>query len=366
MSGSDPMRVVVCGTTFGRIYLDAVAGAPDDYQLVGVLTTGSEHSRRLARERGVPLYTAVDELPDDVDVACVVVRSGLLGGPGSRLAEQLLERGVHVLQEHPVHHDELAGCLRLARKHGVQYHLNTFYEHLEPVRRFRAAAAELVRLRRPLFVDATAGFPVAFALLDLIGSVLGGVRPWSFGPVAESPEASDMERGASQLRVLTGTIAGVPVTLRVQNQLDPERPDNPAELLLGLSLTVEGGTLHLVTTHGPAVWASRPCLPGSAPGRPAPASAAAVLGADRVPCFAECVATLWPDAVRHALDRLRAAAAAGDNPMRRGQYHLSLCLAWSDLAVRLGPPELTSLTPGEELTAADLEPVFAAASAVRP
>lgn len=364
---SCPLRIVVCGTTFGQVYLDAIAAAPESYELAGLLATGSERSHRIAQERGVALYTSVDQLPDDVQAACVVVRSGLLGGPGTRLAEQLLERGIHVLQEHPVHHDELAGCLRLARKHGVQYQLNTFYEHLAPIRRFRAAATELLRQRKPLFVDAATGFPVAFALLDLIGSVLGGLRPWSFGPLAQPPDSHGS--GRAELRVLTGSIAGVPISLRVQNQLDPIHPDNPTELLHGLSLTAEGGTLHLVTTHGPTVWASRPRLPAeAAPEIPCPAdepAAAALIGPDRAPSFTECVATLWPDAVRHALDGLHTAIAEKHNVMRRGQYHMSLCLAWQDLAKRLGPPELTALNPGPELTAAELRPVFEAGRADR-
>ncbi|MGW5453097.1 Gfo/Idh/MocA family oxidoreductase [Nocardia sp. NPDC003979] len=356
---TDPLRLLVCGTTFGQVYLDAIASDPESFALAGVLASGSVRSRRIADERGVPLYTAVDQLPADIDAACVVVRSGLLGGPGTRLAEALLEREVHVLQEHPVHHDELAGCLRLARKHGVQYRLNTFYEHLEPIRRFRGAAAELLQRHKPLFIDAAAGFPVAFGLLDLIGGLLGGVRPWWFGPLATPPEP---HTGRPGLRVLSGAIAGVPVSLRIQHQLDPVHPDNPAELLHGLSLTVEGGTLHLVTTHGPTVWASRPRLPAAAaPGIPCaadPPAATAVLGPDRTPSFSDCVVTLWPEAVRHALHDLRAAVVEEHDVMRRGRYHLSLCQAWQDLAKRLGPPELVSLDPGAELTATDLRAVF--------
>jgi len=365
VTGPRRMRIVVCGTTFGRIYLDALALPDAPFELAGILARGSERSQRCADERRVPLYTAPDQIPDDIDAAGVVVRSGLLGGPGTDLAAQLLERGLHVIQEHPVHQDELARCLRLAARRGVQYHLNTFYEHLGPVRRFHAAAAALVRVQRPLFVDATAGFPVAFALLDLIGRTLGGVRPWSFGPLAPLTDDAGSADAPGRLRVLDGRVAGVPVTLRVQHQLDPVEPDNPAHLLHGISLGVEGGTLHLVTTHGPIVWTPRPWLPG---GRATSASAdeapaATIIGPTDVPGFGRAVATVWPAAARRALEDLRQAIVDHDDPMRRGQYQLSLCGAWHDLAGRLGPPELTPLARGRNLSTVELATVVAAGAA---
>ena len=74
------VRVVVAGTSFGRVYLDAVGS-----DLVGILARGSDYSKQCAASRGVPLYTSVDEVPD-VDVACVVLKSGALGGPGTEIA----------------------------------------------------------------------------------------------------------------------------------------------------------------------------------------------------------------------------------------------------------------------------------------
>ncbi|MBK3558799.1 Gfo/Idh/MocA family oxidoreductase [Streptomyces sp. MBT56] len=110
-----PMRVVVCGTRFGQVYAAALTRAPERFRLVGILARGSARSAALAEEYGVPLYDAVEQLPDDVDAACVVVSTAVGGGRGAELAKELLERGIHVLQEHPVHPDELAECLRVAR-----------------------------------------------------------------------------------------------------------------------------------------------------------------------------------------------------------------------------------------------------------
>ncbi|MCA1701893.1 MAG: Gfo/Idh/MocA family oxidoreductase, partial [Actinobacteria bacterium] len=228
--GCGARRVLVCGTKFGQLYLQALSTG--SFGLAGVLAQGSNRSRACADHWGVPLFTRVDDVPPDVRLACVVVRGGLLGGPGTQLALSLLDRGVHVLQEHPVHYDELAACLRRARANSVAYRLNSFYVHLEPVRRFLAVAAELFQRQRPLYVDAACGFQVAYALLDIIATAIGRVRPWGFAEPVEMPTST---RALIPLpvpfRSLDGVIGGVPVTLRVQNQLDPSDPDNYAHLL---------------------------------------------------------------------------------------------------------------------------------------
>lgn len=40
----------------------------------------------------------------DFDMACVVIRSTAVGGKGTEIAGALLEKGIHVIQEHPVHY----------------------------------------------------------------------------------------------------------------------------------------------------------------------------------------------------------------------------------------------------------------------
>src|SRR5690606_5063841 len=177
-----PLRTVLCGTGFGRFYAEALARMPDRFELTGILARGSGFARDYAERAGVPLYTDVRRLPADTDAACVVVGSAVSGGPGGELALALLERGVHVIQEHPVHPDELAAALRTARGAGAVYHLNPFYRHTEPIRRFLAAARSL-RERGPLlFADAASALQVLHPLLDVLALALGGLRPRALGP----------------------------------------------------------------------------------------------------------------------------------------------------------------------------------------
>ncbi|QWF84796.1 Gfo/Idh/MocA family oxidoreductase [Amycolatopsis sp. CA-230715] len=345
-------RVVVCGTRFGQVYLEAFEQPDVPFELAGVLGTGSRRSRACAEHYGVPLYTGPDELPADIDMACVVIRGGLLGGRGSELATALLDRGIHVLQEHPLHHDELAGCLRAARRNKVVYRLNAFYCHQEPVRRFVAAARELLSTRPPLFLDSACGFQLAYSLLDVLARCVGGTRPWAFGPL---PELDRAVRGATSLvipfRSLDGVFAGIPITLRVQNQMDPADPDNYAHLMHRISIGTDAGSLTLVGTHGPVVWSARPAFPREVVGESADpyfdASAqrsevdsSAVLGPANTPSYREVFQTVWPAGVIRALGELWHAANTGEDPLREGRHHLNLCKLWQELTARLGPPDL--------------------------
>jgi pyochelin biosynthetic protein PchG len=363
-------RVLVAGTKFGQVYLQAFKQPDFPFELAGILASGSPRSVACAEHYGVPLHTDVDTLPTDIDLACVVIRGGLLGGRGGEVARALMERGLHVLQEHPLHHDELADCLRTASRNKVVYHLNSFYVNTAPVRRFLAAVRELLSRQPARYVDAACGFQVAYALLDILGRSLGGVRPWALAPPIEIP---DRVRALSMwdmpFRGLEGVLAGVPLTLRVQNQMDPADPDNYAHLLHRVTIGTEAGNLTLVGTHGPTVWSPRPDFPQQVQDRSAgvvhfaggaPADdhldVPSVLPLDEptAPSYRRIFDEVWPDGIGHALGRLYRAAQEGESPMRQGQYHLTLCKLWQDITARLGPPELVRSTHPVPLRPADV------------
>ncbi|GIG40587.1 Gfo/Idh/MocA family oxidoreductase [Cellulomonas phragmiteti] len=345
-----PLRTVVCGTGFGRFHLEGVRLVPDDLELVGVLARGSAFSRAYAQEQGVPFYARVEDLPDDVEVACVAVGSAVQGGPGTQLAHALMARGVHVLQEHPVHHDELADLLRAARRHGVVYHLDPFYRYVEPVARFLDGARELRRRGAVVHVDATSAIQVLHPLLDVLALALGGVRPAAFGdPAPVDDRVAAVSATSQPYRVLQGAVAGVPVTLRVQNQLHPSDGDNHALVWHRLALSGEGGTLTLTDTHGPVLWQPRLHAPRDEHGRllstgPGTEHLAqppvSVVPGTEPPPWREVFAATWPQTVATALRALVADVRAGADPMPRGQRDLSVCRLWLDVVARLGRPEL--------------------------
>lgn len=327
------MNVVVCGTGFGRYYVDAIR-AMRDCDLIGIMARGGDFSRRYAGKLGVPCYTSVGQLPRNVDLACVVVGSAVSCGPGSDLARQLLTRKIPVLQEHPVLPDELAETMRVAAAHGVRYRLNAFYRHLEPIRRF-LAAAELLRPAR--FVDAVTPIQLLYPLLDLLGRALGGFRPWSLTafPAAEGP-----------YRLMHGTLASVPITLRVQNQLHPGDPDNHALQWHRITVGAETGTLTLADTHGPVLWTTRLHAPRDTDHRlrhTGPGTghldlpATAILPGSRPPgSLREIFTRLWPSGIAAAITEFSTPATA----LAEARHDLAASRVWQEVTERLGRPEL--------------------------
>jgi thiazolinyl imide reductase len=354
------LRVVVCGAVFGQVYLEAFRLRQYPLELVGILARGSPRSQACARHYGVPLFTSVEEIPATVDAACVVVRSRILGGKGTELAHALMRRGIHVIQEHPVHPDEMAESLRLAHSQRVVYRLNSFYVNVGPVRRFIGAARELQRSHKPIFVDAACGCQLSFSLLDIIGASLGTLRPWDIEILPHNPGETFV--------TVKGTFAGLPVTLRVQNQLDPADPDGFSHFLHRISFGYKPGSLCLLDTHGPVVWTPRPQFPRevrseyASPQFSKPAGDAprlTTIGSAQTPSFEEIFRTVWPGGVVRALLELRGAILSHEDPLRAGQHQLTICELWKDVLSRTGPPELVHGEPGsalptERLAAMDL------------
>ncbi|KDP91449.1 MULTISPECIES: Gfo/Idh/MocA family oxidoreductase [Clavibacter] len=360
-----PLRVVVCGTGFGRIHLRAIGLVPG-LRLAGILARGGDASRALAAAHGVPLWTDVAELPADVDVASVAVGSAVQGGPGTDLVLALLARGIHVLQEHPAHPDEITAAARAARKTGVRYRLSTHYRHVRTTRGFLDSAARL-RARSPIVhVDAAGPVHLLQPLVDVLGLAVGGLRPWAFADPVERPrELTALETRASPLTAIEGVVGGIPLSLRVHHELHPADRDNHALLWPRISLASAAGVLTLADVHWPVTWSpalftrrdaagrldldgdpARRALPRLSSWPDAPAPTAGDL-------FDE----VWPDAVAHALAQLVAEIRAGDgDALRAAQADITMARAWVDLTRRLGPPR--SIRPGEppRVTAAAILP----------
>lgn len=350
---------------FGQVYLEAFRRDDCPFELAGLLARGSDRAQSCARFYGTRLYTSVDELPSDIDAACVVVRSRILGGMGTEIAHALMRRGMHVIQEHPVHPGEMAESLRVAREEGVLYKLNSFYVNVGPVRRFIGAARSLCRDEQPLFVDAACGCQLSFSLLDIIGASMGSPRPWAIEDVTHAP--------GDPIVTLQGRFAGVPVAVRVQNQLDPADPDGFSYFLHRLTLSFSQGNLSLVDTHGPVVWTPRPRFPREVRREDAPPqfssgsevddeTRSTIVGPAQSSSFGRIFRRDWPEGVVRALFGLRRSMEKKANPLSDGQYHLTLCELWRDMLAKAGPPEPVQGKPVSPLPAESLAALRRAAA----
>ncbi|WP_277212240.1 Gfo/Idh/MocA family oxidoreductase [Isoptericola croceus] len=354
-----PRSVVVCGSRFGRFYAAAVDRHPA-LRLVAILGRGSVASRELAARYDVPLVGSVADCPP-TDLACVAVGSTIQGGAGSEIATAWMERGVSVVQEHPVHPRELADLLRTARRTGTSYRMNLHYRWVDPAPEFLAATARLRARQEPVFADVVTPVHLLLPVLDLLAGAIGAARPATAGDVLP-------ERGGSPFTVMTLTLGGVPVTLRVQNQLCPTDRDNHTVCWPRIAVGFPAGVLTLADLHGPVEWAPRWQLGGGT--GPQTATDEPTVSTTGAPgTFDEVFADRWPTALSRVLDEFCDDVDAGRDPLRAASWTMSVVQLWHQVAESMGPPQVVEARPAELLgTAAVLgtEPPSTGPSAQEP
>lgn len=240
-------RVIICGTRFGQFYMEALK-YNKDIQLVGILAKGSERSRRCASYYGVKLFLNIDELPSDIDIAFIAVKSEVLGGNGNKIAIDLMERGINVLFEQPIHLKEIAECFNTARKNSVKFVIGNLYRNLPAVRNFVENVRILSEHQKPLFVNIDFATQLSYPVVEIINEILPNGIKWK---VVESIE------DVSPFQVLILSIDGVELTLRAHNEIDKNDIDEYMHLLFQVTVGYPGGRLSLIDPNDSVIWQPR-------------------------------------------------------------------------------------------------------------
>lgn len=337
--GQRRRKAIVVGATFGTVYGEALAAPQSPVELVGVLSAGSAASAQLAERLGVARYTDLDALPP-VDVAFVVVRSAVVGGQGAHIAERLLKRGIHVMQEQPVHADEILSLLRVAKAHSVLYTVNDFYSHVAPVRQFISAARNLDEITPIRYVHARSSIHVSYPLFTILGNVVGPLAP---ARILVPHRAESTESSFATGRLMLGNVT---VDLLIQNELCAADPDNHARLMHTITAGSDAGELTLAHTHGPTRWYRRPGaelveVPIAEP-----------VGADFEPTAQRVRNTLWPDAIRAAASEFIESIDHARRPL--SQRFVRATRLWSDFTSAIGPATPIDPHPPVPVSASDL------------
>ncbi|WP_271271072.1 Gfo/Idh/MocA family oxidoreductase [Aliamphritea hakodatensis] len=239
-------RIVIVGAKFGELYLNHFIDPQPGLELAGVLSTGSARSASLATAFGVPLYTSAEMLPDDIDVACVVIRAANIGGPGNALTEQLIRKGIHVIQEHPVSPHELQRHLRLAREHSVQYRVNSFYATTPAAAKFISAAIQVSAQfpDQPSDGSFVTSRQLLYSALDILLQAID---------CRESVSVELLGR-LSRFDIFSLKTGSTELLLRLQNYLDPDDPDMHSLVMHQITLGWPAGYLTLNDSYGPVCW----------------------------------------------------------------------------------------------------------------
>lgn len=312
------MRIVVAGATFGRVYAEGVRASRHD--LVGIVGRGGADSQKLSHELGVPCFPP-EEVPTDIDLACVVIRSGITGGAGSELARACISKGIHVVQEQPVHLREMIELMAAAKKAQVHYSVNAFYPYLRSVAALISATKQLRGHEPILLIEATTSLHVAYPFVNVLGRLAGGLKPFS---LAYEGRLGGFER-------LSGTVSGVPVSVNLYNEMSYTDPDNYAPAFMQFRVYVPSGVLALNDVFGPLLWTPRlhvdrrdfeKNVEGGVEVLEPPAAS-----------HGEMLAQEWADGVKTMLDLFEAHA----HEPARLQYQIAACTAWQNMTAQLPP-----------------------------
>lgn len=242
------LKVVVCGSTFGQFYLEALARDTQRFELCGLVAKGSERSKKCADIYGVKLYEGIDDFEEDIDLACVVLRSNVLGGRGTDMAIALMKKGIHVIQEHPIHPKDLMLCYKVAKENLVIFQTGNLYANLPEVKKFALCAKYINNIQKPAYINMRMAAQVSYPGIDILMQALDSIHNWEL-------KCEMKENGP--FVILNGTIDNIPITFEIHNEIYPKDPDNHMYLLHSISFFYESGRLLLEDTFGPVIWNPR-------------------------------------------------------------------------------------------------------------
>ena len=238
-------KVIVCGSKFGQFYIEALMRMKSEYELVGIVGKGSRRTQLCAEKYNLNLYAGLDEIPDDVEIAYVIVRTGVMGGEGSELAIELMERGIHVFQEQPVHVNDLKRCIKKSLEKGVFFGISNLYYHMSAVSDFIGCVNSEIDKEDIVAVELACTNQITFAAVDILMSILKDSPMITF----DNQQLSD-----GQFATITGKAGTIPLTVKIYNVVDPDDPDNYYYYLQQIHVYTTEGVLSLLDVHGPIIW----------------------------------------------------------------------------------------------------------------
>lgn len=331
-------KVIVCGTTFGQIYLEAIKHNPN-LELVGIMAQDSERSNLTAQKYMVPLLHSVKELPEDIDIAFVVIRSGCLGGPGTDIAKSLLKRGIHVLQEHPVHYKDIEELAKIANSQKKVYLVGNLYKHMEQVKNFIACAKELNEKNELLFIKAAFSSQVSYPAMDILIEAL----PAGLGLTMEN----QVECGG--FKILTGKIKGLPFVFEIHHEINPKDPNNNMNVMHEMEFLYGAGRLLLSNTFGPLFWYPKMNTEiDHAVDRNYPSymleNSGMRLGRFGCESFKDVLEQLWPAAVGQDINSMEQTVGRKGTMVKALQKEMAVAKLWNQITSEIGYAQIVDRT----------------------
>lgn len=330
-------NVIVYGSRFGQFYIEALKRI-EAIKIIGMVAKGSERSRECAAYYDIPLYTSIDEVQEEINLACIAVKTGVFGGRGAVIAKQLLNKGINVLLEQPIHYKELGECYKIARSKDVYFGVGNLYLNLPAVQNFIQNVKRLKNQEKLLYVNVDLATQVSYPVISILGEVLSALRPWK--------EIGNID-GQIPFKTEIIKIGDIPITFRAHNEIDKHDIDGFLHLLFQISVGFPSGRISLCDPHGPVIWNPRihfpddNIIPGNLINNP-PQSMEEVncltLYSGMEKTQIQIFTDEWPCAISRDIEKALNNSTAEQKTIM--QKTLNNCQAWQLMMNGLGYPEI--------------------------
>lgn len=239
------IKTIVCGTKFGQYYIDALSKAKNDYELSGILAQGSRRSEKCAELYDIKLYRNVDEIPRDVELAIVVIRTSVMGGSGTNLIINLLKKGINVIAEQPIHERDVRECLKVALRNNVLFFISNIYKYMDAVIKYKQIIKTKIYHTKIKHIDVFIANQILFSAIEILEDIY-----------MKDLEIQDKKTACGTLSkpVIDGEIGGIPISIKVENEIDDSDPDNFMPYMLNIRTYTDEGVLELYDVFGPIIW----------------------------------------------------------------------------------------------------------------
>jgi len=170
-----------------------------------------------------------------------------MGENGRDVVLGLLERGIHVLCEHPVRRHWLQAALEKAASRGLSFHVNGHFAELPAARAFIGHCHDASRNHPACFLEVTCTDRSLYTVLDIVRRALPKFAPFEFQAVSRS----------TPFTTIQGVLGAVPISFHLQGSAGGcPLPDGDPGYLVDQRIVAgfPTGILTLLSVNGPVVW----------------------------------------------------------------------------------------------------------------
>ncbi|MCR5083393.1 MAG: Gfo/Idh/MocA family oxidoreductase, partial [Parasporobacterium sp.] len=342
-------KIVVCGARFGQFYLEAIKNAPE-FELVGIYARGSDLAVSVAKYYKTNLITDIDEVCKKADLVCIAVKTGVLGGKGTELALEFLNKKIAVVLEQPVHSSDLTKCYKAARKNNTAFHVGNLYLNLPQVRRFIDISKKLMEKQNVCYINADMATQLSYPFTRILTEIFGKNR--------ELKTYSDSHHKGIFSNVTLEWDNKV-INVRAQNEEGSTVADNCMHVLFQLVMGTPEGNLTLTDPNGALLWRSRMKIP-NATYVPGDLKNISDLSMESDPVkliskdhgdYAHILSDIWTGAVTEDIkktDEMRKSENSTKLMAKEGTIELSSATCWSEFSKAVGYPVKIDDSPVSE------------------